>query len=259
LLQTRARIVIVTILVVEDLPVPVILGCTFIDDNAHAILPRDRSIWWTDGSVIAILRGPPDDGDRSMGVSCVLCSTCKTRLPPSAASVVWVRTMWGCLGQVFGASRLFTTHGITIANGVHDIVPGLSFPVIVTNFGTREVVLRQRANVGYVKLLTTGVVQVPRAAHPGASAVPAFTTPTPEESVVGAVSATRGPPSPKRDPGAAVLAGGGVETPARPRDPGEAGPSPGGAPPVASVHVEDVDLPDADPALHTRIRHMLVA
>jgi len=45
--------------------------------------------------------------------------------------------MWGGLGQVFGASRLFTTHGVTIANVVHDIVPGLSFPVIVTNFGAR--------------------------------------------------------------------------------------------------------------------------
>ena len=39
-LQTGARIVPVTFLVVDDLSVPVILGCTFIDDNAHAILPR---------------------------------------------------------------------------------------------------------------------------------------------------------------------------------------------------------------------------
>jgi len=252
-LQTGARIFPVTFLVVDDLSVLVILGCTFINDNRHTILPQDRSIRWTDGSVTEILRGPLDAGDSSMGVSCVLRSTCKTRLPPPAASVVWERTMWGGLGQVFGASRLFTTHGIFIANGEHDIVPGLSFQVIVTNFGTRVVVLRQRANVGYVELLTTGVVQVPRAAHPGASAVPAFTTPTPEQSVVGAVSATRGPPRPQRDPRAAVLVGGGLATPARPRDPGEAGPSPCGAPPVASVHVEDVDLPDADPELHTRI------
>jgi len=256
-LQTSARIVPVIFLVVEDLSVPVILGCTFIDDNAHAILLQDRSIRWTDGSVTAILRGPLDDGDRSMGVSCVLRSTCKTRQPPPAASVVWVRTMWGSLGQVFGASLLFATLGITIANGVHDIVPGLSFPVIVTNFGTREVVLRQRANVGFVELLTTGVVQVPLAAHPGTSAVPAFTTPPTAESVVGAVSATRGPSGHGRDPGAAVSAGGGASTQARPRNPGEAGLSPGGAPPVAPVHVEDVDLPDADPALHTWTRNML--
>ena len=37
--QTGARIVPVTFLVVDDLSVPVILGCTFIDNNAHAILP----------------------------------------------------------------------------------------------------------------------------------------------------------------------------------------------------------------------------
>jgi len=47
-LQTGARIVPVTFLVVDDLSVPVILGCLFIDDNAHAILPQDRSIRWTE-------------------------------------------------------------------------------------------------------------------------------------------------------------------------------------------------------------------
>ena len=123
-LHTDAQIVPVTFIVVDDLSVPVILGCTFIDDNAHAILPQDLSIRGTDGSVTAILRGPLDDGERSMGASCVLHPTCKTWLLPSAASVVWVRTMMGGLGQVFGASRLFTTHCITIANGVHDIFPG---------------------------------------------------------------------------------------------------------------------------------------
>jgi len=43
-LQTGARIVPVPFFVVDDLSVPVILGCTSIDDNAHAILPQDGSI-----------------------------------------------------------------------------------------------------------------------------------------------------------------------------------------------------------------------
>jgi len=38
-LQTGARIAPVPFLVVDDLSVSVILGCTCIDDNAHAILP----------------------------------------------------------------------------------------------------------------------------------------------------------------------------------------------------------------------------
>ena len=87
-LHTGAPLVPVTFLVVDDLSVPVILGCTFTDDNAHAVLPQDLSVRWTDGSVTAVLPWPLDDGDRSMGVLCVLSSTCKTRLPPSAASVV---------------------------------------------------------------------------------------------------------------------------------------------------------------------------
>jgi len=240
-----------------DLSVPVILGCTFIDDNAHAIFPQDRSIRWTNGSVTAILHGPLDDGDRSMGVSCVLRSTRKTRLPPSAASVVWARTMWGGLGQVCGASRLFGTHGVTIANDVHDIVTGLSFPVIVTNFGAREVVLRQRANVGSVELLTTGVVQVPHGAPHGTIPAPVSTTSTAAEGVVGAVSGTRCDPAPGRSPDTATPTDRGPATPARPRDPGKRGALPAAVPPAPPPKVEDVDLPDADPALHTRIRRML--
>jgi len=74
-------------------------------------------------------------------------------LQDSATAVGWVRTMWAGLGHALGASRLFTTHGLTIANDVHDIVPGLSFPVIVTSFGTREQGLRNQAFIsvlGYI-------------------------------------------------------------------------------------------------------------
>jgi len=88
-LQTGAGIVPVPLLVVDNLSVPDILGCTFIDCNAHAILPQYLFIRWTVGSVTAILRGPLDDAERSMSVSRVLRATLKTRLPPSAASVVW--------------------------------------------------------------------------------------------------------------------------------------------------------------------------
>jgi len=194
-----------------------------------------------------------------MGVSCVLRATHKTRLPPSAATVVWVRTMWmwGGLGQVFGASRLFTTHGVTIANGVHDFVPKLSFPVIVTNFGAREVILRQRANVGYVELLMTGVVQVPPGAPPGTPASPAFAPATAAEGVVAAVSSTRGDPAPGRSLDPATAAGSGAATLARPRDPGEESAMVGAALPASPPQVEDVDLPDVDPTLRTRIRRML--
>ena len=100
-------------------------------------------------------------------------------------------------------------------------------------------------------------MQVPRAAPLEALAVPAFTTQSTMAGVVGEVSGTRGAPGPGRGPSEPVPVGGGRATPEQPQDPGEWGPSPGAAQPVAPVLMEDVDLPDADPALHTRLRRMM--
>jgi len=145
------------------------------------------------------------------------------------ATVVWARTIWARPGQVFGTSRLFTAHGVTIASGVHEILPGLSFLVIATNWGTREVVLRQKAIVGHVELLTTGVVQVPHGAPHRTAPTPAFTTPTAAEGMVGAVSGTLCETGPGRSPCPEAPAGGTPATPARPRDPGERGALPAAA------------------------------
>jgi len=158
---------------------------------------------------------------------------------------------------VFGASLLFTKHGVTIANGVHDIVPGLSFPVIVTNFGAREVILRQRANVCYVKVLTTGDVQVPHGAPHETLPAPAVKTAAAAEGVVGAVLGTWCDPTPGRGPDTTAPADGGPATPARPRDPGEGDALPAAGAPGPQFQVEDVELPDTDPALLARIRRML--
>jgi len=157
----------------------------------------------------------------------------------------------------FGTARLFITHGVTIANGMHDFVPEPSFPVIVTNFGTGEVVLRQRANFGYVELLTMGVVHVPHGAPHGTALAPTFATPKASEGVVGVGSGTLCDPKPGRCPGSAAPAGGGFLSPAQPRDPREGGALPAAASPAAPPQVEYVDLPDADLALHARIRRTL--
>jgi len=139
------------------------------------------------------------------------------------ATVVWARTICARPGQVFGTSRLFTAHSVTIASGVHDIVPGLSFLVIATNCGTREVVLRQRAIVGYAELLTTGIVQVPHGAPHRTAPTPVFTTPTAAEGMVGAVSGTLFETGPGKSACPAAPAGGTPATSARPRDSGERG------------------------------------
>jgi len=128
---------------------------------------------------------------------------------------------------------------------------------MVTNFGAREVVLRQKANVGYVELLTTGVAQVPQGTPHGTTPAPAVTAAVDAKGVVGAVSSTRCERTPKRILGAATPTDRGPVTPARPRDPGKSGALAAAAPPAAPSQVKDVDLPDVDPALHDRIRRML--
>ena len=104
-LQTGARIVPVTFLVVDDHSVPVILGCPLIDDNAHAILPQDRSIRWTDGSVIAILRAGPF-------MSTTFCPEWSIRL--CSTSSVWVGSpmlyIFGCRVSLSAPEYKYLTH-----------------------------------------------------------------------------------------------------------------------------------------------------
>jgi len=272
--QAGARLVSHGFLVVDDLSVDVILGCDFIDDHAHAILPPDQQSRWRDGSATAILRGPLDDGDRTMGVSRVLRATSKTLLPAMAATVVWVRTQWGGLGQVFSETRLFSSFGVTVANGVHDVLPGVSFPVLVTNFGRSAVVLRAKANVGYVELLKTGVVKVPDApaAEPvgpdfcsppaaRAAVVPPL-APDPVHDVVAVVRPASPVPPPPAEP--ADSGGGGGSSAGEDPSTAPAGNADGdtggsGAPPSKdpAPTAADVALPEAPPALHARIHAML--
>lgn len=58
-LRKNAWVVHAFFLAFLELSLPVMLGFTFIDDNAHAILPQDWSISTTAGSVTAVLRGTP--------------------------------------------------------------------------------------------------------------------------------------------------------------------------------------------------------
>jgi len=99
-----------TFQVVAKLSVPALLGCDFLDANAHAILPSDQAVRWRDGTASAIVRGPNNQIDRRASASRVLRMANKTQLAPRSATLAWVRTPWGGLGQVFGASRLMTMH-----------------------------------------------------------------------------------------------------------------------------------------------------
>ena len=100
-------------------------------------------------------------------------------------------------------------------------------------------------------------MQVPHEAPHGTIPAPAFSTATAAEGVVGAVSGARCEPAPCRSPDPATAADAKAATRARTRDPGEGGTLPVAAPSAPPPRVEDGDVPDAGPNLHTRIFRML--
>lgn len=102
--KSGARVAPCEFRVANDIAVPVILGCTFMDQNSHAILPSDQTIRWIDGSCTSILRGPGDRTDRGDTVSRVLGLVHNTTLDPRSTHILWVRTEWGGLALVFGSA-----------------------------------------------------------------------------------------------------------------------------------------------------------
>jgi len=244
--------------VVASLSVPVLLGCDFLDAQAHAILPSDQAVRWRDGTASAIVRGPNDKIDRRATASRVLRLAYKTQLAPRSATIAWVRTPWGGLGQVFGASRLMTMYRATVANGVHEILPDIAFPVVISNFGDCEVTLRPKTAIGRVEVLTTGVIALPaRPSADGGGSVrvdvpardPSFCAPRPADAGAAAELA----PTAAVD-GALLVA---EPTTGRGRLEGDF-PEEAPEPPAPNPpRVADVPLPEAPPHLHERIRAVL--
>ena len=265
-----------TFQVVANLSVPVLLGCDFLDAHAHAILPSDQAVRWRDGTASAIVRGPDDKIDRRASASRVLRLAYKTHLAPRSATVAWVRTPWGGLGQSFAASRLMTMHRATVANGVHEILPDIAFPVVLSNFGDCEVTLRPKTAVGRVEVLATGVIALPSPADTGRDGPTRVEVPVDKPSFCAARSpggGGRASPAPSAgDPTELLLSDQAGEVPrteghipaeepeATDEGPGTEGHTPAGTPGGADTgppRVADVPLPEAAPHLRERIRAVL--
>jgi len=265
-----------TFQVVASLSVPVLLGCEIVNAHAHAILPSDQAVRWRDGTASAIFRGLNDKIDRRASACCVLRLAYKMQLAQRSATVAWVRTPWGGLGQVFGASRLMTMHRATVANGVHEILPDIAFPVVLSTFGACKVTLCPKTAVGRVEVLTTCVIALPSPADAGRDGPTRVEVSADDPSFCAARSPSgggRASPAPSAgDPTEMLLsnqAGEGPPTeghiPAeKPEATGEGPRTEGhtlagtpGALDTGPPRVADVPLPEAAPHLHERIRAVL--
>jgi len=149
---------------------------------------------------------------------------------------------------------LMTMYRGTVANGVHEILPDIAFPVVISNFGVCEVTLRPKTAIGRVDVLSTGVIALP--AHPSAGGGdsvrvdvpardPSICAPRPADAGASAAPA----PAAAVD-GALLVAEPTTGTGGLEGDPPGEVPEPSAPSPP---RVADVLLPEAPPHLHERI------
>jgi len=169
-----------------------------------------------------------------------------------------------------------TMHRATVANGVHEILSEIAFPVVISSFGACEVTHRPKTAVGRVEVLATGVIALPSPSERGQKGPTRVDVPAGDISFSTAPSLGRGDlgaPAPTAvSPTDLLLTEqADVDLRAEGHTPEEGFASadgvpraeehaPAGAPqPVdtGSPRVEDVPLPEAAPQLHERIRAVL--
>jgi transposase InsO family protein len=138
-LRIRTRFVVIT-----DLAAQCILGCQFIDRHVTSILPGEKKVILSDGSVVYILhdselpqpsscRPPPPPAKPSTRVRVAKWVT----IPPRAESLVWVQCAAPGL-RFLQAQLRKRSNGVYMANGVADILPQQPFPIRVVNTSPRE-------------------------------------------------------------------------------------------------------------------------
>ena len=132
-------------IVVEELAAECILGCQFINRHVQTILPKDKKVILSDGSVISILHDSeiPTPQGRQTVKSPDLVPSNKVRvakfttLTPRSETHVLVQCAAPGL-KFLQASLRGQSLGTYMANGVADIVPLRPFWVRVVNTSTKE-------------------------------------------------------------------------------------------------------------------------
>jgi transposase InsO family protein len=151
-------------IVVERLVAECIVGCQFIDRHVKTILPMEKRVILSDGSIVPILRTaepPPQKGQPKPPPE--LPPSTKVRvakfvvLPPRSECQITVQC--AAPGLRFLQARLRKeAGGIHMANGVADILPNRPFVVRVINASTREQRLPKGMVLGNALPHPTGMV-----------------------------------------------------------------------------------------------------
>jgi transposase InsO family protein len=149
-LKTAAQFIVVDVLAADC-----ILGCQFINKHVEAILPKEKQVRLVDGGVAPILKDtdplsasktpaePPAQPSTKVRVARTVT------IPARSEMLLWVQT--GVTGVHFlqnhcrGSERT----GVSMANGVADIVPHVPFPVRVVNTSLSDQRLQKGRLLGH--------------------------------------------------------------------------------------------------------------
>lgn len=151
-IKLRARF-----LVMETLAAECILGCQFINRHVSAILPKEKHVRLSDGSLIPILRDsdpltPPSSQEKSPAeplVSTKVRIAKFTTVPRRSESHVWVNCQSPGLRFLQSQLKSSEVTGISMANGIADILPLQPFRVRVLNTSNQDRVLPKGMVLGH--------------------------------------------------------------------------------------------------------------
>ena len=134
-------------LVVEGLATECILGCQFINRHVAAILPKEKVVRLSDASTIQILKDsdpllPLEERVKTPeGPSTKIRVSKFTKVPSRSETLVWVQCSSPGLQFLQSLLKTHENLGISMGNGIADVLPSQPFPVKVINTSQRERVL----------------------------------------------------------------------------------------------------------------------
>ena len=161
-LRVRGRFI-----VVDGLAAPCILGCQFINRHIANILPKEKRIHLSNGTVVSILKGsdpltPTSEKTAEKEAENRPSNTVRVAktvtIPARAESHIWVNCQ--SPGLQFLQAKHSPSLGLSIANGVADVVPLKPFLVRVLNTSLQPRVLPKNMVVGHAFPNPQGIINL---------------------------------------------------------------------------------------------------
>lgn len=155
----------VPFLVVENLACPMLVGTHFTNRHVDAIWCRLGRIQFTRATLPILGRGtkaepwnpeksddpalrPPPPTDESASLTGIRLAR-PVSIAPYTQVKAYVTTNMGGIIVTEPKHSLFQRHKVRIMNGVHDVLPGKKFPLLVSNFSSRTVNLPKHPTIAY--------------------------------------------------------------------------------------------------------------